>query len=425
VTRRGTHRARPFPGDAADAHGLHRACVDYLDWIEVRNYSPRTVVGFGASLAQFVDWCTERGVTRPAEVTRPVLERYQRHLFHRRKPDGTPLSNQTQYGRLVPVRGLFRFLVRQNRILSNPASDLEMPRVEHRLPRHVLSASEAEAVLAQPELTLGFGVRDRAILEVLYSTGMRRRELIALSIWDLDAERGTVSIRQGKGRRDRMVPIGERAAAWVGKYSSDVRPGLVVPPDAGVLFLTKEGLDFTPDHLSGLVTRYVERADIAKHGSCHLFRHTMATLMLEGGADIRYIQQMLGHAELSTTQIYTQVSIRALKAIHTATHPGATNQPRHSEPDADRTGATEELLDVLDAEANDEHDGDDHDDDDKHGHLDDDRPTEPDLAARRRPATSTNTRPSPANRPSHRTAEPDADPSPASPPEPETGTVPE
>jgi integrase/recombinase XerD len=417
VTRRGTHRARPFPGDAADAHGLHRACVDYLDWIEVRNYSPRTVVGFGASLAQFVDWCAERGVTRPAEVTRPVLERYQRHLFHRRKPDGTPLSNQTQYGRLVPVRGLFRFLVRQNRILSNPASDLEMPRVEHRLPRHVLSASEAEAVLAQPDLTMGFGIRDRAILEVLYSTGMRRRELIALTVWDLDAERGTVSIRQGKGRRDRMVPIGERAAAWVAKYSADVRPGLVVPPDAGVLFLTKEGLDFTPDHLSGLVTRYVERADIAKHGSCHLFRHTMATLMLEGGADIRYIQQMLGHAELSTTQIYTQVSIRALKAIHTATHPGATNQPRHRadhDQDAERTDATEDLLDTLDAEAIAEHDDDEHGDG-EHGHLDDDRPPDADLTARH----------SPGNRPSHRTAEADADPPSASPPEPKTGPVPE
>ncbi len=233
-----------------------------------------------------------------------------------------------------------------------------MPRVEHRLPRHVLSVAEAETVLAVPELSLGFGIRDRAMLEVLYSTGMRRRELIGLSVWDLDAERGTVSIRQGKGRRDRMVPIGERALAWVGKYSADVRPGLVVPPDAGVLFLTREGLDFTPDHLSGLVARYVDRADIAKRGSCHLFRHTMATLMLEGGADIRFIQQMLGHAELSTTQVYTQVSIRALKAIHTATHPGAANRPhRHADPvdDPERTDAAEELLDVLDAEAAEEH----------------------------------------------------------------------
>jgi integrase/recombinase XerD len=268
-----------------------------------------------------------------------------------------PLSNRTQYGRLVPIRGLFRFLVRHNRILSNPASDLELPRVEHRLPRHVLSMAEAEAVLAQPSLALGFGVRDRAMLEVLYSTGIRRRELIGLSVWDLDAERGTVMVRQGKGRRDRMIPIGDRAVAWVAKYMADVRPGLIVPPDIGVLFLTKEGLDFTPDHLSGMVSRYVERADIGKRGSCHLFRHTMATLMLEGGADIRFIQQMLGHAELTTTQVYTQVSIRALKAIHTATHPGAANHPHRDVPDDDpeRADATQDLLDALDAEADDEH----------------------------------------------------------------------
>ena len=149
--------------------------------------------------------------------------------------------------------------------------------------------------------------------------------------------------------------------------------------------------------------------------------------MLEGGADIRYIQQTLGHAELSTTQIYTQVSIRALKAIHTATHPGATNQPRHSadhDEDPKRTDATEELLDTLDAEAIAEHDDGEHDDD-QHGHLDDDRPTEPDPTARRRPAASTNTRPAPAHRPSHRSTEPAADPPSASQPQPETGPVPE
>ncbi|MGH9282682.1 MAG: tyrosine-type recombinase/integrase, partial [Acidimicrobiales bacterium] len=107
----------------------------------------------------------------------------------------------------------------------------------------------------------------------------------------------------------------------------EVRPRLVVEPDSGVLFLTKEGLDLTPDHLSGLVTRYVDKAELGKRGSCHLFRHTMATLMLEGGADLRYIQQMLGHADIATTTIYTQVAIGALKAIHDATHPGATNTP--------------------------------------------------------------------------------------------------
>lgn len=358
MSRRGTGRARLFPGDPADPHGFHRACVDFLDWIEVRHYSPRTVSGFRDSLAIFVVWCETRGVTRPVEVTRPVLEAYQRHLFWRRKRDGAPLSNQTQYTRLVPIRGLFRYLVRQNRVLANPASDLELPKVDQRLPRAVLTVSETERVLALPDVRSPFGLRDRAILEVLYSTGIRRQELIALTVWDLDPERGLLTVRKGKGRKDRVVPAGERAAAWVARYASDARPRLVVPPDVGVLFLTKEGLDFTPDHLSGLVTRYVERADLGKRGSCHLFRHTMATLMLEGGADIRYIQAMLGHAELGSTQLYTQVAVGTLKAVHAACHPGAAFEPRRRSPDhpsLGNTGQADEddvagLLDALDAE---------------------------------------------------------------------------
>lgn len=355
MSRRGSGRQRPFPGDPADPHGLHRACVDYLDHIEVRHYSPRTIEGFRDSLALFVTWCETRGVTRPVEVTRPVIEAYQRHLFWRRKPDGTPLSNQTQYSRIVPIRGLFRFLVRQNRILANPASDLELPRVDQRLPKAVLSVAEAEQVLALPDVSLGFGVRDRAIMEVLYSTGIRRQELIGLTVWDVDAARGVLTVRKGKGRKDRIIPIGARAVGWVARYATEVRPRLVVEPDTGVLFLTKEGMDFTPDHLSGMVTRYVDRADLGKRGSCHLFRHTMATLMLEGGADLRYIQQMLGHADISTTTIYTQVAINALKAIHDATHPGATNQPhRHDLDHPAMKASAAELLNQLDNEADDE-----------------------------------------------------------------------
>ncbi len=359
MTKRGTGRQRVFPGDAADAHGMHRACGDYLGHIEVRHYSPRTIEGFRDSLALFVTWCETRGVTRPVEITRPVIEAYQRHLFWRRKTDGTPLSNQTQYSRIVPIRGLFRYLVRQNRILANPASDLELPKVDQRLPKAVLTVAEAEAVLSLPDVRSGFGVRDRAMLEVLYSTGIRRQELIGLTVWDVDAERGLLTVRKGKGGKDRIIPIGARAVAWVNRYAAEVRPRLVVAPDSAVLFLTKEGMDFTPDHLSGLVTRYVDRADLGKRGSCHLFRHTMATLMLEGGADLRYIQQMLGHADISTTTIYTQVAVGALKAIHDATHPGATNQPhRHDLDHPTMRASAAELLAQLDNEAADEADQD-------------------------------------------------------------------
>jgi integrase/recombinase XerD len=160
-------------------------------------------------------------------------------------------------------------------------------------------------------------------LETLYSTGIRRMEVINLRVLDLDAERGTLMVRQGKGRKDRTVPIGERAAAWIERYRIEARPQLVMPPDEGVLFLTQEGEELSPARLTQLARDYVAKADIGKTGACHLFRHTCATLMLEGGADIRYIQEMLGHVELSTTQIYTQVSIRRLKTVHSLTHPSA------------------------------------------------------------------------------------------------------
>ena len=168
------------------------------------------------------------------------------------------------------------------------------------------------------------GLRDRAILEVFYSTGMRRMELAGLKLYDLDAERGTVMIRQGKGKKDRMIPMGARAFAWVGRYVDEARPRLVIAGDDGTVFLTNLGTPFEPGRLTQLVRDYIDAAETGKRGSCHLFRHTCATLMLEGGADVRFIQQQLGHAELSTTQIYTQVSIRMLKEVHTRTHPGAS-----------------------------------------------------------------------------------------------------
>jgi integrase/recombinase XerD len=153
-------------------------------------------------------------------------------------------------------------------------------------------------------------------------------ELANLKLYELDTERGTVTIRQGKGKKDRVIPIGDRAAAWLDKYILEARPHLVVEPDDRTVFLSNAGEPFCLDHLSDLVRTYVDAAEIGKRGSCHMFRHSMATLMLENGADIRYIQQMLGHADLKTTQIYTQVSIRQLKRIHSATHPARMEKVR-------------------------------------------------------------------------------------------------
>jgi len=259
-----------------------------------------------------------------------LQDAYQRSLYYRRKPDGSPITFRAQVVRLVPVRTFFRYLARQNRILYNPASELELPKREQRLPRAVLSATEAERILALPVIDKPLGLRDRTMLEVLYATGVRRSELANLKVFDLDPERETLMVRQGKNKKDRMIPTGKRAATWAEKYLADARPRLARTPDDGTLFLTVEGEQFTVERLTSLMGLYVKRSGVGKPGACHLFRHTMATLMLEGGADIRYIQQMLGHADITSTQIYTQVSLRTLQAIHTATHPGAANKPRNS-----------------------------------------------------------------------------------------------
>ncbi len=311
-------------GNLDDPDGFGVWVRRYLNWLAVRNYSPRTVTNAESSLSLFVVWCSARSLTRPSELTKPILERYQRHLYHLRRPDGRPqLSFRSQHVRLSAVRGFFRWLVKQNALSANPASELELPRLPMRLPRDVLTVSEVERVMAQPDTRTAVGVRDRAILEVLYSTGVRRSEVVSLRLSDVDVERGTIMVREGKGRKDRMVPVGERALAWAARYVRDVRPELMMPPDPGALFLTTLGEQITPDWLTQAVRRYVKDADIGKSGACHIFRHTMATLMLEGGADVRYIQEMLGHVHLDSTQVYTRVSIRKLKAIHEATHPGA------------------------------------------------------------------------------------------------------
>ncbi|MGH9170164.1 MAG: site-specific tyrosine recombinase XerC [Acidimicrobiales bacterium] len=355
--RRGTHKPHHVPGDPLDPAGWPKLVSEFCDWMGAHGYSPRTIENRRGQLAALASWLEERGVMRPLEVTRPMLERYQRHLFHYRKPNGDPLSFRSQSQRLLPVRAFFKWAARNNVVLYNPASEIDLPKVERRLPMPALSVAEVERVLSMPDVSGPLGLRDRAMLEVLYSTGIRRSELAHLALYDLDQERETLMVRQGKGRRDRFVPVGERALLWAGRYLQEVRPSLSFPPDDGTLFLTAEGTAISPDRLSQIARGYVDASGVPKSGACHIFRHTCATLMLEGGADIRYIQALLGHAELSTTQIYTQVSIRALQAVHAATHPGATNtrhrSPSHpslSPPGPGGDGDVERLFSLLELE---------------------------------------------------------------------------
>lgn len=343
MPRRGERRGpRVIPGDQADPLAFPQMVVEFCDHMGARGLSTATIEGRRAMVGFLSEWLQERGVTRPAEVTKPMLDRYQRWLYHYRKADGQPLTFRSQHARLVAVRAFFKWATKANRILYNPASELELPRIERRLPKHVLTVAEAETVLSMPDVTSPGGLRDRAILEVFYSTGMRRMEVGKLQLFDIDFDRHTIHVRQGKGRRDRTVPVGDRALVWVQAYLDDTRPRWAPDPDTdGWVFLTTDGTLFSPSRLTQMVRNYIRASGVGKDGACHLFRHTMATLMLEGGADIRHIQAMLGHVRLETTEIYTQVSIRHLLAIHQACHPGWHNQ-RGDETNTSRADALDD-----------------------------------------------------------------------------------
>jgi integrase/recombinase XerD len=300
---------------------------EYLAWIRERHYSPATVTQAFRHLRWFSEWAKERGIERPTEVTLAILELYQSHLYAWRKSDGQPLSIASQADRLQAVRSFFRWLVRQRYLSANPAADLLLPR----LPKQIespLTLEEVELVLAQPNVADPLGLRNRAMLELAYSSGLRRAEIVRLLLSDVDFFRGTVFVRQGKGKKDRLVPVGERALLWIEKYLREARPKLVASLDGGELFLSEYGEAIGPTQLTYVASRCLKQAIGERRGACHLLRHTMATQMLEGGADIRYIQEMLGHESLKTTEIYTHVSIGKLKKVHAATHPAALLEPR-------------------------------------------------------------------------------------------------
>ena len=331
------------PGPPSHAYPLHDALLhnrlvrymeEHFEWMLVTGYSADTVRARRQAIRRFIAWCDERGLDDPTNITRPMLERYQKYLFYYRKPagkdSGAPLTISMQYQYLAPLKTWFKWLSRQHHILANPAADLDLPKLPKHLPRSVPSVAEVEAILSEAEPGSAKGLRDRAMLETLYATGLRRMELPGVSIYDIDLNRGILWVRHGKGGRERVVPLGERAIAWLDKYLIESRPQLLID-DTTALFLTDYGEPMPPHYVADKVKRYMQFAGVNKPGSTHLLRHACATHMLEGGADIRYIQEMLGHANLQTTEIYTHVSIDKLIAVHGATHPSRLKRHRDVE----------------------------------------------------------------------------------------------
>jgi integrase/recombinase XerD len=295
----------------------------YLEWMEIHNYAATTVENRRRYLGYFQAYASDAEIHDAGEVTYELVVAYQEALHAYRKIDGSHLSVATQVQRLIPITQFFSWLRREQRIIQNPAADLLMPRPDRQLPEATLSHSEMDRLMSVPDVTKPLGLRDRAMLEVFYSSALRRSELIALRLRDVDFERGTVFVHRGKGGKDRHVPVGERALFWLRLYLGIVRPLFVEADSTEILFLSSVGTPVCADWLCRKVRAYLRRAGVTKRGSCHLLRHSVATLMLEGGADIRYVAEMLGHARLETTQRYTRVSIDRLRMVHSTCHPAA------------------------------------------------------------------------------------------------------
>ncbi|MBP8297717.1 MAG: site-specific tyrosine recombinase XerC [Burkholderiales bacterium] len=355
--RPGRKRGRPF--DPAPGNPLHAYLDTWIEWALAAGFSEHTMRTRRFAVLRFIVWCDERGITTPTEITRPMLERYQRTLHQYRKTNGAPLSVIAQLGLLNALVAWFRWMVRQHHLLHNPAADLELPKKPKALPKTILTVPQVETILNQADPATLMGIRNRAMMEVFYSTGIRRQEMIGLKLYDVDTERGTLMVRQGKGAKDRFIPIGSRACAWVDKYLVEVRPEIVAGFDDQTLFLDDFGRPMDVRFLGDLMRRHVEAGGITTPGACHVFRHAMATHMLENGADIRFIQAMLGHANLETTQIYTQVSMTKLKEIHTATHPARLQRRQDAQParaGADLDEDARALLEAIQADGDDEAD---------------------------------------------------------------------
>ncbi len=299
----------------------------HLDFLTVRNYSNATVRERRYYIGLLISWADERGLTRTDEFTLALLESYQRHVFHLRKANGQPLKIMAQISRLVNIRLWFKWLERTGRLPTNPARDMVMPRKPKHLPRAILTREEVERLLAQPNLRKPSGIRDRAIMETFYATAIRRSELISLTLSNVDFDRRKVQILDGKGQKDRFVPIGQRALDWLAFYLEHVRPLYARDEQQRLLFLTQPGNGLTGTGVSDLVKRHLRKAGIEKPGCCHLFRHSAATQMLEAGADVRALQSLLGHSSLAATQVYTHISINYLREVYDKTHP-AKVKPR-------------------------------------------------------------------------------------------------
>jgi integrase/recombinase XerD len=286
--------------------------------LEVRAYSPATLRSYRLSLKLFLEYLTQIGIWDVREVDGELLKDYQLWLQRRNCVSWTVLT------RLQAVRRFFDYLESSQVVLVNPCLELAQPKVPCRLPKVVLTVDEARRVIEVPDLESPAGLRNRAILEVFYSTGIRLGEMAALAVSDVDPRNGYLRVHRGKFAKDRVVPLGQSACQWLGRYLEELRSQWSPPArNEKALWLSSH-----PPHqmlksqaIEVMVKGYGRRAGLSKPVNAHTWRHSCASHLVARGANLVYVQRLLGHSSLRTTQVYVHTTIPEIKAMHTQAHP--------------------------------------------------------------------------------------------------------
>jgi len=304
----------------------------YAAWIELQGWSEGSATDHRQKLNRFWTFLDGRGLIesdRPdfENIDREVIADYQTHLFQVvSDKTGKRLSTASQINYLSYLEAFYRFLKSTGRIVFDPTDIIKLPRQPQVLPHVLLTPSEVRRLLAVPDLSNPLGFRDRAMLEVFWSTGIRLGEAVKLQVADVDAAQGLLTLQTPKGRKDRCVPVGAGAINWLDTYTNDVRP--IILKQAKVdektsqwLFLSRFGRKMDRSGVFIKLRSYARRAKLKKKIGTHTFRHTLASEMLKAGADLRHIQEMLGHDNLATTQRYLHIVKAELKKVHGKTHP--------------------------------------------------------------------------------------------------------
>jgi len=300
----------------------------FKEHLKVLHRSSATVEAYSSHIQAFLD---TTGFDDVRAVTRKKLEDYMATLYGYRTKDGKPYTAATISVKIRSLKRFFEYLEESNIVFINPAEFIREPKKVRGIPKNILNPAEARAVLDQPNLGTLRGIRDRAILELFYSTGIRIEELCSLSVYDADLQGAMLRITKGKGKKDRVVPMGKHAIRFLREYITKVRPHFTKKNRAERrLFIDTSGKPLSKQMTGISVRQYGKAANIGKPVTAHIFRHTFATGLVKNGADITAVQKMMGHADLRTTGIYLRTACVDLKKAHKESHPREKEQEEQS-----------------------------------------------------------------------------------------------